>query len=151
MCMQFCKNFDWVLYMKSLRKFKKKLSIVVPVMSFSIVGMISGCGEKYKFEKRLVSDIVYQSLIDSGVCVDLKDCHEHEYVFGEAGDKIRINIYGISDRRVCQKVLAGVIVNEKFMENSSPVMIAFYPFKKIDYIGLNGEAEDRVMYMEVDF
>jgi len=93
--------------------------------------------------------VVTNELVRAGACSTLNDCIRREHVFIEYKRGAYISVYGILDRRLMSEISAAVLsaVGENF--GRYPVVIAFYPKRHSDYLGVKGVFKSPEFRLEV--
>ncbi|HYQ37384.1 MAG TPA: hypothetical protein VER09_00420 [Pseudomonas sp.] len=97
---------------------------------------IAGCGERYGEEKSRLSPRIYKVLIESGVCASHQDCNSKEVMFGEGGDRIYLNVYGLTDPTVIASIFFAVAAEGRALVGDVPISVAIYKEPKSEHLGL---------------
>lgn len=92
--------------------------------------MTSSCSsEKYHSEALELTTAIYEFLPTIGACDSTTDCERKEYVFFEAGDAVRVNIYGITEAANIS-ALNEVIKRTAQHRPSIPYIVTYFKNKK---------------------
>lgn len=139
--------------------FTKRLLIVCLVVVAGLVMVdfagilmmgIMGPGERYTREGHALGEKVYQTLIQEGFCADLRDCQKKEPLFGEDGDRVHLNIYGITDHRILSVIFAMVVREGMKTTNGVPVTLTAFQKPKKEYMGFNSFSKKSMIQLEVN-
>lgn len=107
-------------------------------------------GEKYSKQGKNIGKIVYQKLIEVGYCIDIKDCHKKRVLFGEDGDRVHLNIYGITDRKVISEVVSMVVEDGIVSTGGVPISLHFYFKNQDSFLGFNAFFKSESILVEVN-
>lgn len=105
---------------------------MIVISSFFLMGM----GERYSEQGRALGKAVYEELIRQRFCTDFSDCQKKKPMYGENGDRVRLNLYGIQDRELLSKVFSMVAKDGMGITNGAPITLSAFPGQKADYLGL---------------
>ena len=112
--------------------------------------LLMGMGERYGKQGHTLGGKVYQALIQQGYCVDIDDCHKKAVMFGEDGNRVNLNLYGVEDRKVLSAVFAMVLTEGLEITGGVPITISVFPKPKKEYLGAKSFFQKPSIRMEVN-
>lgn len=120
--------------MKSIIKGLEKASRVRWLLFFLFLCLITwmffniNAGEKYSMQGGALSHKIRDVLVTTGYCPDKKNCIDT--VFGRHGDKVNLNLYGITDTKIIAAVLSMVAIEGLKTTGGVPIRIQFFSTPK---------------------
>ena len=145
------KRTIWIVTKRLLIVF---LVIVAGLLMVDVAGIlmmrIMGPGERYTREGHALGKKVYQTLIQEGFCADLRDCQKKEPLFGEHGDRVYLNIYGITDHRILSAIFTMVVSEGRKTTNGAPITLTAFQKPKKEYMGFNSFSKESMIKLEVN-
>lgn len=145
------KRTIWIFTKRLLLVF---LVVVAGLLTVEVAGIlmmgIMGPGERYTREGNALSKKVFQTLIQEGFCTDLQDCNKKEPLFGEDGDRVHLNIYGITDHRILSGIFTMVASEGMKTTNGVPITLTAFQKPKKEYMGFNSFFKESMIKLEIN-
>ncbi len=114
----------------------KRLQSFVFIVMFLNYPISFAGGERYEKEGHALGAKIYEVLIQKKFCLTLNDCQKKEVLYGESGDRVYLNLYGIQDREIISDVLQMVLSEGIKTTKGAPITISVYQKQKNQYLGL---------------
>lgn len=94
---------------------------------------ICGCGEKYARQGELLSAAIKRNH-EKERCLSSENCWSNFEVFGEHGNRVNINIYGVDSEKDISGTLMFVSENGLRITGGVPISLRFFREKKEDLL-----------------
>lgn len=127
---------------------------VRPLLVFLIVlflgSSLMGCGEKYTEQGNALAQEINRELIGRGLCKNSRDCFDLLPMYGEHGDQVYFNFYGVNagNRRAFTIVIELVMSRGMEITKGVPITIQAFPKPHEEYVN-NFSSKKPVLKLEV--
>ncbi|MBK8676840.1 MAG: hypothetical protein IPN27_10795 [Cellvibrionales bacterium] len=130
----FLKSSRWLMFLGV---------ILLSINAFAI-------GEKNSKQGHALGKELFEILVQYKLCASVAECNQKRFIYGENGDRIYLNFYGISDRFLIAKITGYVVENGLKITEGVPISIVFYSGKKERSTWYKKYTGDPILRIEVN-
>ena len=112
--------------------------------------LLTGCGEKYSKQGHRLGKKVHEILLHEHYCQRTNNKNCQGVLFGEHGNRVNLNLYGIHDQKIITSVLTMVVTDGLQITGGVPITIRFYAKPKEELLGLKAFTASPSIILEVN-
>lgn len=128
------------------------MNIAPTILTSCILAFVvdaSAVGERYAKEGHQLFAALVERLVTERHCSAMSDCLVRLDAYGEDGDMVRLNIYGVTDRNLVGSIVNFAVHEGVRVTNGVPIKIQFFEKRKRDSLNMPWSQQQPIIKLEI--